>query len=44
MAQADKILLGTGVFSVGGTAIGLTRGGGTFSLEREIRHIDADGD
>lgn len=43
MAQADKILLGTGVFSVGGTAIGLTRGG-TFSLEREIRHIDADGD
>lgn len=44
MAQADKILLGTGVFSVGGTAIGLTRGGGSFSLEREIRHIDADGD
>ena len=44
MATADKILLGTGVFSVGGTAIGLTRGGGTFSLEREFRHIDADGD
>lgn len=44
MAQADKILLGTGVFKVGGIAIGLTRGGGTFTLEREFRHIDADGD
>lgn len=44
MATGDKIILGTGVFSVGATAIGLTRGGGTFSVERELRHIDADGD
>lgn len=39
-----KILLGTGVFSVNGTAIGLTRGGGTFIVERVFRDIKADGD
>lgn len=44
MATADKILLGTGVFTVGGVAIGLTRGGGVFSIEREYREIGADGD
>lgn len=44
MATADKILLGHGVFSVGATAIGLTRGGGSFSIEREFRDITADGD
>ena len=44
MATADKILLGTGVFTVGGTAVGLTRGGGSFIVEREYRHIEADGD
>ena len=44
MAQADKILLGSGVFSIGGTAVALTRGGGEFVIEREIRDIEADGD
>ena len=39
-----KILLGTGVFSVGGVAVGLTRGGGKFMVEREFRNIEADGD
>ncbi len=39
-----KILMGTGVFTVGGTAVGLTRGGGTFTVEREFKLIEADGD
>ena len=48
-APAD-IILGDGVFSIGGTstgggtAIALTRGGGNFSVEREYRLIEADGD
>jgi len=47
-APAD-IILGDGVFSVGAssstaTAIALTRGGGNFSVEREFRMIEADGD
>lgn len=41
---ADKILLGYGVVSVGGSPIGLTRGGSAFAVEREIRNIEADGD
>jgi len=44
MATADKIMLGAGVVSVGGTPIGLTRGGSSFVIEREIRQIEADGD
>ena len=44
MATADKILLGTGVFSIGLTPIALTRGGGSFTIEREYREIEADGD
>lgn len=44
MAQSDKILLGTGIFSIGGTAVALTRGGGSFIIEREYREIGADGD
>ena len=44
MATADKILLGQGVFSIGVTPIALTRGGGSFTVEREIRDIVADGD
>lgn len=44
MATADKILLGTGVFTINGTAAGLTRGGGVFTVEREYRNIEADGD
>jgi hypothetical protein len=44
MATADKILLGTGVFSVGGVPVALTRGGGQFVVERTFRQIEADGD
>jgi len=47
-APAD-IILGDGVFSVGASssdvvAIALTRGGGNFTVEREHRIIEADGD
>lgn len=41
---SGEIILGAGVFSVGGTDIALTRGGGSFSVEREYRNINADGD
>jgi len=44
MATADKIMLGAGVISVGATPIGLTRGGSSFTVEREFRNIEADGD
>ena len=44
MATADKTMLGIGTVSVGGTAIGLTRGGSVFMVERETREIVADGD
>lgn len=41
---AEKIMLGCGVVSVGGYPLGLTRGGSTFTVEREIRNIEADCD
>lgn len=44
MATADKILLGYGTVTIGGTPVGLTRGGSAFMVEREIREIPADGD
>jgi hypothetical protein len=44
MATADKILLGKGTVSIDGTPIGLTRGGSSFVVEREVRQIEADGD
>ena len=43
MAATD-IILGDGVFSIDGTAVALTRGGGKFMVEREYRAIEADGD
>lgn len=47
MAASD-LILGDGVFTIGATttatAIALTRGGGVFSVEREYRQIEADGD
>lgn len=43
-AAAESIMLGAGVLSIGGTEIALTRGGGSFSVEREFREINADGD
>jgi hypothetical protein len=42
--KPDNILLGVGVFYIGTTAIGLSRGGGQFTLERKYRNIAADGD
>lgn len=44
MPGVDNIILGDGVFKIGTTAIALTRGGGSFSIEREYREIEADGD
>lgn len=42
--EAGNIILGAGVFSIGGVDIALTRGGGSFKVEREFRQINADGD
>lgn len=41
---AANILLGYGTFKIGETVVGLTRGGGQFTVEREYRAISADGD
>ena len=48
-AGNDEILLGVGKFYLGTTAedavhVGLTRGGGSFIVEREFREINADED
>ena len=43
-AGASEIILGAGVFYVAGTAVALTRGGGSFKVVRESRRINADGD
>lgn len=43
-AAADTILLGAGVVSIGGVDVALTRGGSQFTVEREFRKINADGD
>lgn len=40
----EKVLLGYGIFTIGATPIGLTRGGGSFEIETEYREIEADGD
>lgn len=42
--MAQNIILGQGVFYINEVAIGLTRGGGSFTIEREVRQIEADGD
>jgi hypothetical protein len=42
--MSQDIILGDGVFAVGGVDIALTRGGGQFTVEREYRQIPADGD
>lgn len=46
---AGEIILGAGKLFIGtssttATAVGLTRGGGSFKVEREYREIKADGD
>lgn len=43
-AASDTILLGAGVVAIGGTDVALTRGGSQFTVEREFREINADGD
>lgn len=42
--NSKAIICGVGIFYVNDTPIGLTRGGGKFSVEREFREINADGD
>ncbi len=39
-----EILLGDGTFRIGTTTVGLTKGGGVFTVEREFKDIEADGD
>ena len=41
---ASEIILGAGVFYIGVSPVALTRGGGSFVVEREFREINADGD
>ena len=41
---AEKILLGKGIVQIGTIPVGLTRGGSSFEVERDIRSIEADGD
>lgn len=43
-SDSSEILLGYGVFSIGNIDVGLTRGGGSFKVERTARDIEADGD
>lgn len=43
-AASGTILLGAGVVSIGDTDVALTRGGSQFTVEREFREINADGD
>lgn len=43
-AGAGEILLGAGIFSIDDVDVALTRGGGKFTVEREFRKINADGD
>lgn len=41
--ENQEIILGMGKFTIGDIDIALTRGGGQFLVEREIRNIEADG-
>ena len=43
-AGASEIVLGAGKFYIGQNLVALTRGGGSFTVEREAREINADGD
>ena len=43
-AGASEILLGVGIFYIGETTVALCRGGGSFTVEREYREQNADGD
>lgn len=41
---SGNIILDSGVLSVGGNVIALSRGGGSFKVERTFKEIEADGD
>ena len=41
---ADGIILGAGKLYIGTNLVALTRGGGSFNVNREYRRINADGD
>ena len=43
-AGASEIVLGNGIFYIGSTAVALCRGGGKFTVERDYREQNADGD
>lgn len=43
-AANGTILLGAGIVSIAGKDVALTRGGSQFTVEREYREINADGD
>ncbi len=40
----SRILLGYGIIKLNNVSVGLTRGGGKFTVEKEYRKIEADGD
>lgn len=44
VSGAAEIMLGVGVFYIDDNPIALTRGGGQFTVTREFRRINADGD
>lgn len=44
VSGADEIVLGAGKFYINDTLVALSRGGGKFTVEREYREINADGD
>ena len=44
VTPSQGILTGVGVFYIGETPIALSRGGGKFTVEREFREINVDGD
>lgn len=44
VTPSQGIMTGVGIFYIGEDAIALTRGGGKFTVEREFREINADGD
>lgn len=43
-AGPADIVLGDGVYAIGGVDVALTRGGGQFTVERTYKQIEADGD
>lgn len=44
LSGAAEILMGAGIFYIDNVAVALTRGGGSFNVEREFREVNADGD